>query len=562
VLIVCSDEAAGSSAFLASLLDGMVPVMLSPDSKPDRFKAIFDSIEPAALVADGSLFRERPIKGAGDFAVIEVPDGLRLDTPVAALSRAWRGVRGVLGTASSEADLPLPEKGRSPRLPEVDDSTGYILFTSGTTKSPSGVMISRSALMAQLETLTRLFSYDQRSRLFNATPLAHTDGLVQGPLLAAANGACLLRPGPFSLTHLEEWLDSLGRLGATHFITNPTVLGLIDRYASHDDYFKAEDFFGILSSASILRPQLWDRFEQKFDCRIYNTYGMTETVANATYAGRHPEMGPVGTIGVPVDCEVRLVEVSDGAAGQEPAAEGELQIRGENVFRGYWTDADRTGRTLIGDGWMRTGDLARRRPDGGLEIVGGIKTMINMGGQSVMPEEIDEVLVSHDAVGDVATVGIEDPDFEEVAVAAVVLDHKATEQELSAYCRARLEPLKVPKRILAVDRIPRGDAGKPKTQELRAILAPLLGAAEAADLDVSRGVSAEAVIEMAAEVFHVSARDLDLDSSPSNVDGWDSFNHLNLMINAETTFRVRIPASQIASIRTLGDLHRSINASG
>jgi acyl-CoA synthetase (AMP-forming)/AMP-acid ligase II/acyl carrier protein len=543
------------------MLDGLVPVMLSPDSRPGRIKAICVSVEPGLLIVDKVVADELAIADLSDVRVIAIPPATRLEMPYQGLiAAAWRGIGQLFKRDTADTSLDLPASGREPRLPAADDTIAYVLFTSGTTKSPSGVQISRSSVMAQLETLTRLFGYDVDSRIFNATPLAHTDGLVQGLLLAASNGATLLRPGPFSLPNLEEWLDSLGRFEATHFITNPTVLALIDRFAGHDDYFDDDGFFGILSSASILRPSLWEKFEARFSCSIYNLYGMTETVANATYAGRHPEMGPVGTIGIPVDCEVRLMEVSATGEEHESALEGELQVKGENVFQGYWKDPVRTAHTLTSDGWMRTGDLARRQNDGGLEIIGRITTVINMGGQSIMPEEIDEVLAVHPAVVDVATVGMSDPEFEEVAVSAVVLELPTSELELTEHCRQRLEHLKVPKRILVVEKIPRGGAGKPKTGELRDLLTPLLGSsvtAPASDDDSS--VSAESVYEMAANVFRVPTELLNVDSSPATVEGWDSFNQLSLMIEAELRFGIRIPASQVASIRTLGDLHQAIN---
>jgi len=561
VVIASKNEPVAGAAFLAAMLDGLIPVMLSPESRMDRINAICASVEPGLLIVDQGIADELAITATNGVPVIAIPPTTRLETPYQGLNAAWRGFLRLFKTDTVPTDLNLLVSGREPQLPSADDTTAYILFTSGTTKSPSGVKISRNGAMAQLETLTRLFSYDADSRIFNATPLAHTDGLVQGLLLAVVNGATLLRPAAFSLPGLEEWLDSLGRFEATHFITNPTVLALIDRFASHDDYFDDDSFFGILSSASILRPGLWDKFESRFSCSIYNLYGMTETVANATYAGRHPEMGPVGTIGFPVDCEVRLVGAGESGAENESAQEGELQVRGENVFLGYWKDPLRTASTLNSDGWMRTGDLARHGDDGGFEIIGRTTTVINMGGQSIRPEEIDEVLEAHPAVVDVATVGVGDSEFEEVAVSAVVMELPTSEADLTEHCRQRLEHLKVPKRILAVEKIPRSGAGKPITGELRDLLTPLLVSSVAAPANDSESpVSAESVYEMAAKVFRVPAEGLDAESSTATVEGWDSFNHMSLMIEAELRFDIRIPAAQVASIRTLGDLHQTITA--
>ena len=562
IVIVTSNEVVASATFLASLLDGKVPVMLSADSAPGRIAAICDSVEAAFTVSDESVADALVRDGGGVRGMLLIATDLSLEVVEHGLGSALLGMFGRIRRSAAATVPGLSATGREPLLPDADDSLAYILFTSGTTKAPSGVKISRSSLMAHLETLTRLFEYSSNSRIFNATPLAHTDGLVQGKLLAVVNGATLLRPGPFTLPGLEEWLNCLSRFEASHFITNPTVLGLIDRFALHDDYFDENHFFGILSSASNLRPDLWQRFESRFKCSIFNLYGMTETVANATYAGRHPEMGALGTIGRPVDCEVRLAALT-GSDAREPALpEGELQVRGDNVFSGYWADPGRTAATLLDNGWMRTGDMARLREDGSFEIIGRIKTMINMGGQSVAPEEIDEVLGSHPAVMDVATVGVDDVEFGEVAVSAIVLESPSTEAELTEYCRQRLERLKVPKRILPVESIPRGDAGKPRMDVLRDMLQPILhgDVSEAAAEDGRGRVSAQDVCELAASVFRVPVASLDADSSPSSVEGWDSFSQLALVIEAESRFGVSIPASHVASLRTLRDLQLFVNS--
>ena len=223
VVIVTTNEPVAGAAFLAAMLDGLVPVMLSDDSALNRIKAICASLEPSLLIADKALLDQLSASDLNGTPTLAVPAKVQLEAPFEGLNAAWRGFIQRIKPGPAETCLNLPTGGRDPHLPAADETSAYILFTSGTTKAPSGVQITRNSLMAQLETLTRLFAYGADSRIFNATPLAHTDGLVQGLLLAAVNGATLLRPGPFSLPNLEEWLDSLGRFEATHFITNPTV---------------------------------------------------------------------------------------------------------------------------------------------------------------------------------------------------------------------------------------------------------------------------------------------------------------------------------------------------
>jgi acyl-coenzyme A synthetase/AMP-(fatty) acid ligase/acyl carrier protein len=382
--------------------------------------------------------------------------------------------------------------------------------------------------------------------------LAHGDGLVQGPMMALGTGCALIRAGGFAVDRIEDWLDTVRREGATHVITVPTVWAMIDRYAQHSDYFAAPDFRGLSSVAAYLDPTLWDRLERRFGHPITNQYGLTETVASALYAGSHPETGARHTVGRPIDCEARVVPIGEGDAG-------ELQLRGDNIFAGYWGDKDRTSRTLVEDGWMRTGDLARKRDDGSYEIVGRLKTVIMSGGFLIRPEEIDEAMRSHPGVRGAVTVGVEDPLFGEVPVSLVEVEGDLGEVELVAHARQALEPLKVPKRIVVAEAIPRGDAGKPRLDAVRALIAERLSEepstrAEGRDLEA-------AVIETAARVFRLEPSVLSLRSAPETVPGWDSFTQIALILALEERFGLRIPTSRAAAIRSLASALEAVQGS-
>jgi acyl-CoA synthetase (AMP-forming)/AMP-acid ligase II/acyl carrier protein len=406
-----------------------------------------------------------------------------------------------------------------------------------------------------MATLTRLFEYGTSSCIANPTPLSHTDGLTQGLLLAAVSGARLLRPGRFALDELESWLDQFCRHGATHLITNPTVIALIEQFAVHDDYFNFDEFKAVISSASILRQELWNVFEQRFKCRLYNLYGMTETVANATYAGEHPEMGQRGTIGVPIDCEARIVDPSDGL--MEVEGPGELQLRGAHICRGYWRNPGRNQKSFAAGGWFRTGDLVCRDGAGNLEFIGRLKSMINAGGLSIAPEEIDEALLGHPAVTESVTIGLPHEEFEEIAASAVVINQDVDPEQLLEHARRYLEPLKVPKQIVPVSSIPRGAAGKPDLALVKALLQAEAERPEAEP--VSSGiVSVSEVINLAARVFNVDASSLSPETSPGTLQPWDSFNHLTLMLEAEKAFGLTIPTAKIAGIRSLAELYEAI----
>lgn len=176
------------------------------------------------------------------------------------------------------------------------------------------------------------------------------------------------------------------------------------------------------------------------------------------------------------------------------------------------------------------------------------------GGFLIRPEEIDEVLRQHPSVVEAVTVAMPDETFGEVPVSAVVLDGAADERELTALARSRLEPLKVPKRILAVDAIPRGPSGKPHLDALTARLREALAALDRGRPAASTPLDHErAVIETAAEVFRVDPASLSMRSTPRDVAGWDSFSQLSLLVALEGRFGVRLHSSRAAAIRSLSD---------
>ncbi len=541
IVIIHADEAQAIAAFAAALMGGFVPSLVAFDSSPARVLGIARDLEAGLLVhaADAPL----PEDGGERLAL-----GAGSDAP------ARKGLLGALSAFGGRAQAaPSADLDGIDIVDRGPDEAAYVLFTSGTTGVPSGVVISWRNLSTHLATLIRLYGFDESSRVFNPTPLAHTDGLVFGPLLAMTTGGAVLRPGPFQVSDLDAWLARIAELRASHLITNPTALALIERYTSRTDILRTLDRRGVISSASSLRTDLWDRLESRFGREVSNLYGLTETVTSALYAGRHPEMGAIGTIGRPIDCEARLGSREGVPLPPAPGQEGEIQLKGAHIFGGYWNNPARNAATFTPDGWMRTGDLARLREDGSYEFLGRLKAAINTGGTLVRGEEIDDCLLKHPGVVEAVTVGLPDPDFEEIPVSAVVVSAGATEEELTRHCRGMLESLKVPKRIVTLDAIPRGDSGKPRLEVLRALLAERLDG-EAAETGGPADGLEDRVMSVAAKVFRADVAALTRDTSPDSMATWDSFTHLNLVMETEKAFSIRLPAARIASIRTLGAL--------
>ena len=522
VLIVTADERAAVAAFLAALLDGKVPAIIAPDAADTRQARLAAHFAPALTVAD-----VRP-EWASTLPTLEAA---RITPPPRRL-------------------FERPNTGRRPSGAVTPADTAYVLFTSGSTAEPKGVVISHGALAAQLDELITLFRYGPSARIFNGMALTHTDGLIQGPVLAAACGGAWLRPPAFTPAKIEDWLNLIAALNSTHFLSVPTVYAMIDRLAVHDDYFDLPDLWCLQSTAAKLPAALRRRIEARFGKPMANYYGLTETVSAALYhiPGNVACTGS-GDAGRSLGVATRLVD----ADGQESET-GELWLRGPQIFDGYWRAPDLTA-SVLQDGWLKTGDLARREADGSIEILGRIKAAINTGGLSVMPDEINEALATHPAVAEVATVGLADALFDEIVVCAVVLNTAVDPQALMDHCRERLEPLKVPKHIITVTAIPRGAAGKPQDLPLRALLTKQL--TQTAPQAEGARATAE-IIDLAAQVFRVAPETLCADSTPDSVGAWDSFTHLSLIMAAERRFGCRLDTAAIAGIQSLGDLARAI----
>lgn len=510
VVIQAQNEGLASAAFMAALLDGLVPVMVSPDAGQKRINAIIQNVD----------------------ARVVIDDSFPLDETSGGFFEWFRG--------SSKA-------GRDPAVPKcITTEIAYILFTSGSTAAPRGVQISYLNLFAQLNTVQRLFCFDKKSRIVNATPLSHTDGLIQGPVLTFSVGATLLRPGRFEISSLESWLDFVRSSEPTHMIANPTLLSILSRLAPDEDWIVPRKFFGVISTGGVLAESLWDQFERKFGVSVFNVYGMTETVADALFAGNHPEMGARGTIGIPVDCEADIMGHSD---------EGELLLRGNNISSGYWGNPYLTAETRTADGWFKTGDLVRRLDSGSFEYIGRLNSTINQGSVRIHPEEIDEILMLHPYVLEAVTFSIPDDEFEEIAVSAVTVAQVVEQGELYELCFKHLESLKCPKQIGVVESIPRTDAGKVD----RKALARIVLNKDSCLARVSEQNLTAQILQLIARVFDLPLEDLSPSLLASEIAAWDSFNHLKLILEVESAFKISFETREIINIRSIESLINSVS---
>jgi long-chain acyl-CoA synthetase len=545
VLVASEDPIETTALYLALARNGVTVAVVDPGASEREARVLLEIGAPVAIFADRAVLGRWRLPGGPEPVEITPPERasgalfrrlVRRAEPAPAAAAGWPR----LLDAVSEADPPAA----------LDpDGDAHVLFTSGTTSTPKGVRIGRRALFAHLRTLREVFGYDETTRTLNVLPLHHTDGLVHGPLVAFDAGAVVHRPAPFRIGGLPALLDAIYAERITHWITVPAVLAMVERLgADFEESFDGDDFRTVVSSAAPLPEALWRRFEERFGAPVANVYGLTETVVGGLFAGPGPEEPRIGTVGRPVDCEVRIVG-EDGA----PVARGEvgeLEMRGEHLMSGYLGSDEQP----IRDGWLRTGDRAREDESGAYRIVGRRKNLVITGGINVQPEEVTEVLASVPGVVEAVTFGMPDEILGERVVSCVALDPASglRASDLAARCREALSPEKRPARIHVLDSLPRGPAGKVRLEAIRERIERESGAVAA------EGTLRERIVALAAEVFQLDPRELGPGARAADTPGWDSLGHLELVTEAERVFGVEIATREVLAIETLADLEETL----
>ncbi|MFL6261876.1 MAG: AMP-binding protein [Thermoanaerobaculia bacterium] len=349
--------------------------------------------------------------------------------------------------------------GFEPPLVEGSD-LAMLLYTSGTTGKSKGAEITHDNVLATVTGLLAAWDWGPGDRLLLTLPLFHTHGLVVGLHCALAAGATVHLRRRFEARDVAYGL--LAR-EATLFFGVPTMYGrLIEELRRWRDPGGRLDLSGVrlfCSGSAPLSAETFAAFRELTGHEILERYGMTETGMNLSnlYAGpRRP-----GTVGVPLPgVSIRIVD-------------GELQVRGANVFAGYWRTPEKTAASFVHDDlgrrWFKTGDLAQQDPETGyVTLLGRRHELIISGGFNVYPREIEEVLVGFPGVREAAVVGRPHPDWGEVPVAFLVAEtaEAVDDGELIAFCKTQMAGFKVPREIRRIEALPRNALGKVEKHKL------------------------------------------------------------------------------------------------
>jgi malonyl-CoA/methylmalonyl-CoA synthetase len=327
------------------------------------------------------------------------------------------------------------------------NSPAAIVYTSGTTGRSKGAILSRANLASNAAALAEAWHFTDRDILLHALPLFHIHGLFAAINTVLASGSSMVLLPKFDAGQVLKHLAQ-----STVFMGVPTYYTRLLQLPDLNLEATAGMRLFVSGSAPLL-PETHQEFLERTGHTILERYGMTETLI-----------------------EIRVVVVGGCA---QPEVTGEIEVRGPNVFCGYWQDPEKTRGEFTADGWFKTGDLGRIDCDGYVHIVGRAKDLVISGGYNVYPKEVETELDALSGVLESAVFGVPHPDLGEAVAAAVVLQPAAamTEADVIAAVRVRLARYKVPRRVLFVDELPRNTMGKVQKNLLRTAYSSLYGAA-------------------------------------------------------------------------------------
>lgn len=430
------------SLYLACLRSGFVVHPLNPAFQAAELEYFLNDAEPAVVVCDPA--REaitRPLACAAGVAQLFTLDAEGQGSLIEQSARA-------------SGDFTTVQRDK--------DELAALLYSSGTTGVPKGIMLTHGNLLSNVETLVNTWEFTAHDRLLHALPIFHVHGLFVAIGCVLASGASM------------RWLPAYDVGQVIEFMPECTVMMGVPTYYTR---LLANDSFGpetcqnmrvFISGSASLQAETFAEFEARTGHQILERYGMTET--NMTTSNPLKGIRKAGTVGPPLPgVEVRITNDTGDVLPTDVI--GNLQVRGPNVFKCYWNMPDKTAEDFTADGFFNTGDLGRIDDDGYVSLIGRTKDMVITGGLNVYPKEVEIVIDELSDVKESAVIGVPHPDFGE-AVVAVVVPRESTTLGEDAVIRATKDHLanyKIPKRVVFIPELPRNSLGKVQKSALREI---------------------------------------------------------------------------------------------
>jgi fatty-acyl-CoA synthase len=408
---------------------------------------ILEHSEARALVCDESLV------ALGSDATKDMQAALMRVCMSAAVRDGWTALADLRTSGSSVT-----------RASVAADDVHRLMYTSGTTGRPKGVMLTHANLAWKNLAHLVEFGFTDADLGLACGPLYHVGALDLTTTSLIAAGATTIIHRAFDAS---EVVDELERSKVTTVWLAPAMVNGIMALPDVEQR-DLSSVRVIMNGGEKMPIPLIERIQRTFPSAWFaDAYGLTETVSGDTFLDRDSIVTKLGSVGRP--CLYLELDIWDEQQRSVPAGErGEIVMRGPKVFKGYWRDPDATAAAFAG-GWFHTGDIGVRDDDGYLYIVDRLKDMIVSGGENIAGSEVERVLYEHDAVLEAAVVGRPDDRWGEVPVAFVVLrpGTATTADALLEHCRAQLARFKVPKDVTFLDALPRNPSGKVLKRELR-----------------------------------------------------------------------------------------------
>jgi len=426
--------------YLACLRAGLVYLPLNTAYKAAEIEYFVGDASPAIVICDPSSLTEisEISKKAG---VLQV---LTLDTD---------GYGSLVdGTAQLSTEFNT--------VARASDDLAAILYTSGTTGRSKGAMLTHDNLASNAQSLHKAWHFEEKDVLLHALPIFHVHGLFVALHCALLNGSKIIFLTKFDATTVLDYLPK-----STVFMGVPTFyVRLLSEPALSSETCRNMRLF--TAGSAPLLEETFNAFTEKTGHVILERYGMTEAgmITTNPYEGERK----AGTVGFPLDNDVRIAD--DAGNVVQDGEIGILEIKGPNIFKGYWQMPEKTAAEFTSDGYFITGDMTRKGDDGYYRIVGRSKDLIISGGYNVYPKEIESFIDEMPGVEESAVVGRPHPDFGEAVIAFVVPapdtpNLQAT--DVTTYIKEKLANFKVPKQVYVVDALPRNTMGKVQKNALR-----------------------------------------------------------------------------------------------